>query len=77
MNCKLSADLFLLVGSSIETQSIFFFLLLASKDPILSVPVKEPKVTAALWGPLDQYIITGHENGDLCQWDTKVWYGLH
>lgn len=55
----------------------FFFLLLASKDPILSVPVKGPKVTAALWGPLDQYIITGHENGDLCQWDTKVWYGLH
>ena len=43
-----------------------------SKDPFLSVPIDGPKVTAALWGPLDQYIITGHENGDLCQWDTKV-----
>ena len=45
-----------------------------SKDPTLSIPVEGPKVTAALWGPLDQYIITGHENGDLCQWDTKVTY---
>ncbi len=43
-----------------------------SKDPILTIPIEGPKVTAALWGPLDQYIITGHENGDLCQWDTKV-----
>ena len=43
-----------------------------SKDPFLIVPIDGPKVTAALWGPLDQYIITGHENGDLCQWDTKV-----
>ena len=48
------------------------FLQKGSKDPVLSVPVDGPKVTAALWGPLDQYIITGHENGDLCQWDTKV-----
>ena len=43
-----------------------------SKDPFLTIPIDGPKVTAALWGPLDQYIITGHENGDLCQWDTKV-----
>ncbi|KAL9980690.1 hypothetical protein ACROYT_G009309 [Oculina patagonica] len=43
-----------------------------SKDPILTIPIEGPKVTAALWGPLDQYIITGHENGDLCQWDTKT-----
>ena len=43
-----------------------------SKEPFLTIPMEGPKVTAALWGPLDQYIITGHENGDLCQWDTKV-----
>lgn len=48
------------------------FLFKGSKDPFLTVPIDGPKVTAALWGPLDQYIITGHENGDLCQWDTKV-----
>lgn len=43
-----------------------------SKEPYLNIPIEGPKVTAALWGPLDQNIITGHENGDLCQWDTKV-----
>ena len=46
----------------------------AVKDPILTIPVEGSKVTAALWGPLDQYLITGHENGDLCQWDMKVCY---
>ncbi len=30
------------------------------------------KVTSALWGTLDEYIITGHDNGELVQWDTKV-----
>lgn len=30
------------------------------------------KVTSAVWGPLGEMIITGHENGDLCQWDIKT-----
>lgn len=25
----------------------------------------------AVWGPLDETIITGHDNGDLCKWDAK------
>jgi len=29
------------------------------------------KVTSALWGTLDEFIITGHENGELVQWDVK------
>ena len=41
-------------------------------DPILSIPVQGPKVTASVWGPCDEYIITGHENGLLCKWDAKV-----
>ena len=41
-------------------------------DPIISVPVQGPKVTASVWGPCDEYIITGHENGLLCKWDAKV-----
>lgn len=49
-----------------------YFLSEGSKEPYLNIPIEGPKVSAALWGPLDQYIITGHENGDLCQWDTKV-----
>jgi hypothetical protein len=38
----------------------------------LSIPVDGPKVTSAIWGPLDYYIIAGHENGTVCQWDSKV-----
>jgi len=30
------------------------------------------KVTSALWGTLDEFIITGHDNGELVQWDIKV-----
>ncbi|CAF4384007.1 unnamed protein product [Rotaria magnacalcarata] len=30
------------------------------------------KVTSALWGTLDQFIITGHDNGELVQWDIKT-----
>jgi len=35
-------------------------------------PQPKHKITSAVWGPLGQMIITGHENGDLCQWDIKV-----
>lgn len=27
------------------------------------------KVTSAVWGPLDEYIVTGHENGALSQYN--------
>lgn len=30
------------------------------------------KITSALWGPMDETIITGHENGDLVKWDAKT-----
>ena len=30
------------------------------------------KVTSALWGTLDQFIVTGHENGEIVQWDIRV-----
>jgi len=38
----------------------------------LKIEVAGPKVTSAIWGPLDEMIITGHENGELIQWDPKV-----
>lgn len=41
-----------------------------------SAPNSKSKVTSAVWGPLDEVIITGHENGELSQWDVKV-NGLH
>ena len=42
---------------------------------MLTVPVtaaKDAKVTAAVWSALDEYIITGHENGEIRQYDAKV-----
>lgn len=33
---------------------------------------KESKITAAIWGPLDECIITGHEKGELSMWDIKT-----
>jgi len=30
------------------------------------------KVTSALWGTLDEFIVTGHDNGELVQWDIKA-----
>ncbi|XP_065838836.1 eukaryotic translation initiation factor 3 subunit I-like [Oscarella lobularis] len=43
-------------------------------SPVLTVPVtaaKDAKVTAAVWSALDEYIITGHENGEIRQYDAK------
>jgi len=44
----------------------------ASPQPYLTIPVNESKVTAAVWGPLDEYIVTGHENGVMTKWCTKT-----
>ena len=30
------------------------------------------KVTSAIWGPCEEYILTGHENGEINQFDIKV-----
>lgn len=40
--------------------------------PYLSIPVTDSKVTSAVWGPLDETLITGHENGTITKWDAKV-----
>ncbi|XP_074641996.1 eukaryotic translation initiation factor 3 subunit I-like [Tubulanus polymorphus] len=42
--------------------------------PFMAIPMSNTntKVTCAVWGPLDEMIITGHENGELCQWDVKT-----
>jgi len=46
--------------------------MLGNNDPMWSVPSPKSKITSAVWGPLDEVIITGHENGDICQWDVSV-----
>jgi len=41
-------------------------------DPVMRIPLTgAPKATSMVWGSLDEYIISGHENGDLAQWDLK------
>ena len=40
-------------------------------------PSPKSKITSAVWGPLDEVIITGHENGDLCQWDISVCFRVY
>lgn len=45
-----------------------------SEGPVGRINVTEQgygKVTSALWGTLDQFIVTGHDNGELVQWDLK------
>ena len=37
----------------------------------IPIPPKGPKVTSLIWGSLDEKLITGHENGDIVQWDVK------
>ena len=37
----------------------------------IPIPPKGPKVTSLLWGTLDERLTTGHENGDIVQWDVK------
>ena len=44
-----------------------------SDQPMITIPIppKGPKVTSLIWGTLDEKLITGHENGDIVQWDVK------
>jgi len=43
-----------------------------SADPILQIPLTNaPKATSMVWGNLDQIVISGHDNGDLAQWDLR------
>uniref|UniRef100_W5M395 Eukaryotic translation initiation factor 3 subunit I n=1 Tax=Lepisosteus oculatus TaxID=7918 RepID=W5M395_LEPOC len=39
--------------------------------PYVSVPCSESKVTSAVWGPLGEFVIAGHENGEINQFSAK------
>lgn len=38
-------------------------------EPLFTVTASGSKATVAAWCALDQYIVTGHENGTLNLWD--------
>lgn len=47
---------------------------LAAEDnqPYQSLPCSEHKITSAVWGPLGDFVIAGHENGEINQFSAKV-----
>lgn len=45
---------------------------LSQADAISRIAVNGPKITAILWGALDETIITGHEDGEITLWDVRV-----
>jgi len=45
---------------------------LSNQDPIMRIPILQSKVTSMVWGPLDESIITGHENGQITLWDIRI-----
>lgn len=44
----------------------------ARAEPYLRIPSEESKITSAIWGPLDETVITGHANGMMIEWDAKT-----
>lgn len=41
-------------------------------QPYMSVPCSDHKITSAVWGPLGEFVIAGHENGEINQFSAKV-----
>lgn len=41
--------------------------------PLFTITFRESKATVAAWSYLNKYIITGHEDGSVSQYDGKVW----
>nr|KAG5687282.1 hypothetical protein BaRGS_001947 [Batillaria attramentaria] len=44
-----------------------------AEEPLQRVtfPTTEPKITSAIWGGLEDFILTGHENGEVNQFEFK------
>ena len=37
------------------------------------IPIEGSRISAAVWGPFDEFVVTGHENGAICRYDvTRV-----
>jgi hypothetical protein len=61
-----------LILRQISVRAFFLRLMVESNEPIATIPTQESKATVAGWSFLDRYIIMGHENGMVSQWDWKV-----
>ncbi|KAH9512918.1 Eukaryotic translation initiation factor 3 subunit I [Bulinus truncatus] len=47
---------------------------LESNTPLMTIPIEssQTKITSAIWGPYEESIITGHENGEIQIFDVKT-----
>uniref|UniRef100_A0A8D2K2H5 Eukaryotic translation initiation factor 3 subunit I n=1 Tax=Theropithecus gelada TaxID=9565 RepID=A0A8D2K2H5_THEGE len=43
-----------------------------NNEPYMKIPCNDSKITSAVWGPLGECIIAGHESGELNQYSAKV-----
>ena len=48
------------------------FIFAGTGEGINVIPISGPKITSAIWGPYEEYLITGHEDGRICHYDVKV-----
>jgi translation initiation factor 3 subunit I len=37
--------------------------------PVRVIPIEGSRISAAVWGPFDEFLVTGHENGAICRYD--------
>ncbi|XP_059805131.1 eukaryotic translation initiation factor 3 subunit I [Hypanus sabinus] len=44
---------------------------MSNNEPYMKVSANESKITSAVWGPLGEFVIAGHENGELVQFSAK------
>lgn len=44
----------------------------SSDTPLKEIVIDGSKATAALWAPLSEFILTGHENGKIAKYDVKT-----
>lgn len=50
----------------------YLFCYVEDNEPYLKVNCSESKITSAVWGPLGENVIAGHENGELNLYSAKV-----
>ena len=43
-----------------------------SNTPFQDIQIDDSKVNRMIWGTVEDYVITGHENGQICQYDWKT-----
>ncbi|CAG2206532.1 eukaryotic translation initiation factor 3 subunit I-like [Mytilus edulis] len=51
---------------------IYIYDVTDTSSPVMVIPMPDKKITSAMWGPYEEYILTGHEDGEICQYDFKT-----